>query len=549
MTVVPPNEAIIEARAPDVEKAEPKSITAEAIELRENPFTDNSAASTNVARSPSSSSQHTAHTLSTIRQIALVVIVTGAAFLNTLGIQAVVILLPNIGHELSIPVARQQWIVSAYSLTFGCFLLLFGRLADIFGKRRVYLAGSAWLTVITIIIPFVKNEIAFDLFRGLQGLGAAANVPTAIGILGITFPPGKAKNYAFAFYGGGAPMGAIFGNILGGVLGTYIDWQWVFWILSIFAATNTVASYFVIPPQPSQPRLQGSKRNVDWIGGFLITAGLLVLLFALTEGNVVGWSTPWVPVLIGLSIVLIIAFVIWQDVLERKTDRAPLMKVSIFASMQFSAAIITMFLFFAAFNNYLIFATYYYQLYQGLSVIQTTLRFIPNGVVGTCLIVVMAHIMSRVRGNYILIFSLLSVGVSNTLMAVPIPPSTTYWAYGFPAMIFCVCGADTLFPTLSLFVSMSLPLEDQALGGGLINAVGQMGRAVGLAVATAIQVAVTAHQKHETVAEVGTAEPKVHDSALLSGLRAAFWFNFATSTTALVVVLFAFRRAGVIGKR
>ena len=110
--------------------------------------------------------------------------------------QAAVIILPTIGKELDIPDSRQQWIISSYNLTFGCFLLLWGRLADVYGKRLVFLCGSVWMTVVSILIPFMPNEIGFDVFRGLQGLGAAAMVPTAIGILGVTFKPGKAKNYA-----------------------------------------------------------------------------------------------------------------------------------------------------------------------------------------------------------------------------------------------------------------------------------------------------------------------------------------------------------------
>lgn len=174
--------------------------------------------------------------MSKARTIGLVITLTGAAFLNTLSVQAAVIVLPTIGRDLSIPAARQQWIVSAYSLAFGCFLLLWGRLADVYGKRLIFIWGSAWVCVVTLICPFIPSEIGFDVFRGLQGLGAAANVPTAIGILGVTFAPGKAKNYAFATYSAGAPMGSVFGNILGGVVSEYASWKWMYviWKTSIY---------------------------------------------------------------------------------------------------------------------------------------------------------------------------------------------------------------------------------------------------------------------------------------------------------------------------
>ncbi|KAK4888457.1 hypothetical protein LTR28_002941, partial [Elasticomyces elasticus] len=236
------------------------------------------------------------------------------------------------------------------------------------------------------------------------------------------------------------------------------------------AAAVTAAGLMIIPVP--HIRVDASVKDlsskIDWIGGTLITISLLALMFALTEGNVVGWKTPWVPVLIVVSILLIAVFVIWQLYLEKRTTRSPLMKVTIFKKLKVSAANVVMLLFFASFNNFLVFATYFFQDYQGLSAIQTTLRFIPTGVVG---------ITSENRKDL----------TQNRLFAIPIPPSTTYWAFGFPAMCLSVFGADTLYPSLMLLISHFLPREDQALGGALINAVGQIGRSLGLAIGTAIQ--------------------------------------------------------------
>lgn len=229
--------------------------------------------------------------------------------------------------------------------------------------------------MLTLINPFATNEIAFDLLRGLQGLGGAANVPTAIGILATTFEPGKARNYAFSFYAAGAPMGSVMGNLLGGLVAQYASWRWIFWILCIMASIVTVAGYFIIPSPPKSAATP--RASIDWIGAFLVTVGVLVLLFAMAEGNVVGWNRPYIPVLIVLSICFIITFVSWQLYLEKYTDRRPLMKVTLFKRIKVSAAITAMAFFFSAFNNYLIFSTYFYQEYLGLDAIQTTLRFIP----------------------------------------------------------------------------------------------------------------------------------------------------------------------------
>jgi MFS family permease len=270
-----------------------------------------------------------------------------------------VIALPTVGSDLDIPTSRQQWIVSAYSLTFGCFLLLWGRLADVYGKKLVFVLGSIWFCVVSLTIPFVPHEIPLDLLRSFQGLGAAATLPTAIGILGTTFiKPGKARNYAFSCFGAGAPLGAVFGNILGGFIVEYLSWKWIFWVHSIFAAMITCSALFVIP-QPPVVEESSVKSAVDWIGGTLITCGLLALLFALAEGNVVGWTTPWIPVLIAGSVILVVLFVFWQWYLEKRSRR-PLMKIGIFRNTRFSAAMIVMTLLQASFNNFLVFSTFLY---------------------------------------------------------------------------------------------------------------------------------------------------------------------------------------------
>ncbi|KAK4540170.1 hypothetical protein LTR36_009756 [Oleoguttula mirabilis] len=484
--------------------------------------------------------------MSRARTVALVITLTGAAFLNTLSVQAAVIVLPTIGRDLHIPSARQQWIVSAYSLAFGCFLLLWGRLADVYGKRIIFIWGSAWVCLVTLICPFIPNEIGFDVFRGLQGLGAAANVPTAIGILGVTFAPGKAKNYAFATYSAGAPLGSVFGNILGGVVAEYASWKWIFWILAILAAVVTAAGHFVIP-LPAIKSQNEVKNAVDWVGGTIITIALFALMFALTEGNVVGWGEPYIGAIIGCSIVLIVAFIAWQLYLEKKTMRPPLVKVSIFKNARVSAAMFTMAMFFASFSNFLVFATYYFQDYHGRDPIQTTVRFLPTGVVGVMTIFVTSQILARVKVNYILMFGTLCCTVATLLFAIPINPNKTYWAYAFPAMCLSVLGADTLFPSLILFTAHSLPREDQSLGGAIINAVGQVGRAIGLAIGTAIQIAVQESRAGAAKSAV-TGAADLGNPAFLAGLRAAEWFNAGMAFSAFVVVTIAFRGAGIIGK-
>ncbi|OTA06014.1 hypothetical protein A9Z42_0067480 [Trichoderma parareesei] len=497
---------------------------------------------------------------------------------QTLSLQSVVIILPTIGRHLSVPDSRQQWIVSSYSLTFGCFLLFWGRIADLYGKRLIFILGSIWVTAVTAANPFVPNEIGFNVFRALHGLGAAANVPTAIGILGVTFPPGKAKNYAFSTYGAGAPLGSVFGNMLAGLMAQYTDWKWIFGVLAIMGGVISVCGILFIPPPPPSQSPSGANKKgppkIDWIGATLITVGLLALMFALTEGNVVGWDTPWIPVLIVVSILIIAAFAVWQWYLERRLNAAshittgagalesgdaprtlqptsssptpPLIKVSIFRNLQFSAVMVIMLLFFAAFNNYLIFTTYFFQEFQGLSPLQTMLRFIPTGVGGATVAIIVSQLLDRVPTLFILITGHVALCVACLLYAVPIAPSTSYFAYGLPAMILAVIGSDTTWPCLTLFTSHALPREDQAVGGALINSVGQFGRSIGLAISTAVQTAVMANARGLPVKDAGGIV--AWDPESLKGLRAASWMNLAFGIVSMGVVLVAFRTLDIVGK-
>ncbi|KAK4207122.1 drug resistance protein [Rhypophila decipiens] len=482
----------------------------------------------------------------------LVLTLAGAAFLNTLAVQSTVIILPSISHDLGIPAERQQWVISAYYLTFGCFLLLWGRLADLFGRRLVFLVGSVWLTVATIVVPFAPHEIVLDLFRGFQGLGAAANVPTAIGILGAKFRPGKQKNYAFAIYSAGSSCGSVLGNIFSGVIAQFVSWKWIFWISAVFCGIITLAGYFLIPyddekveevattlAASSSSPVPSILLNVDWLGGTLVSGGLLLLLFTLTQGNVVGWSNFWVPLLLVLSVALLVLFALWIWYLETRTKRPPLMRISIFYNARFNAAQVIMASFFAAFNNYLVHATYFYQDYQGLGPLETAIRFIPTGIMGILGNVVAAVLLSRVPGSHLLVFSCACVSISCLLMAVPIPPSVSYWAYGFPAMMLSTLGADILHPTLNLFTVQSLPPDDQALGAAVITAALQIGRAIGITVATVIQTSVE-----------GAAASARHEDplyALLQGLHAAQWFNFSLAVASCIVVLLFFRGREKVG--
>lgn len=332
----------------------------------------------------------------------------------------------------------------------------------------------------------------------------------------------------------------------------------MFGFTAIMGGAISLAGFILIPNTAATPKLAAAVEDggggiaarlklVDWAGGALITTALIALLFALTEGNVVGWQKPWISILIVVSLLLMVVFFFWQRHLEKRPGgRPPLMKVSMFHSRQFTAVMAIMGLFFASFNNFLVFATYYYQNYLGYDPIQTMLRFLPTGVSGIFVCFAVAFLLSRIPTAFMLICGTLSVAISSLLFAVPIPITTSYFAWGMWAMVLSVVGADITWPCLTFYTSQALSPEDQAIGGALINAVGQLGRAIGLALATAIQTAVLAKERGVSVQDVGSIN--VLDKASLTSIRAASWFNFALGILSLIIVCIAFRKMEVIGR-
>ncbi|RDL29788.1 MFS multidrug transporter-like protein [Venustampulla echinocandica] len=461
---------------------------------------------------------------------------------QTVSNQAVVILLPQMTRDLKIPPNRQQWIVSTFALTSGSFLLLFGKLGDVYGKRAFFILGCFWVTVTALATAFSPIELVTYVMRALHGLGSAATIPSAIGIIGYTIPPGRVKTYSFAFYSGGAPAGQVLGNLLGGLISEYTSWKVVFFAIAGVSFIVGIIAIFVIPKEPAskapsddQPRASG----VDWTGAFLFTSGTLLLLIALSQGVSQGWRTPFVIAVLIVSVILLAVFIYWQHYLETKSLREPLMHVSTFKTARFSFAMVIIFFFSGGFTNYLVYSTYFYQDYQLLSPIQTTLRFIPLGIVGMASTVASGYLLSRVRGNFILIFGLVLASLSNLLFAVPIPPSTSYFAYGFLAMCFAAVGADTIYPCIGLFTTQALPRKDQGVAGAMFQTVASMGRAMFLPVTAAVQYST---QNKLTVNGHG------ETYALLEGLRAAEWLCFALMAVSLLVTILGLRDIGRIGQ-
>lgn len=232
-----------------------------------------------------------------------------------------------------------------YCIIKGCLLLFFGRIADLFGRKTVFLSGTAILGLFSLGAGFAQNEITVDILRGIQGVGGAAVIPAALGILAHAFPPGRTRSVAFATFAAGAPIGAAFGNLIGGALIqlTAASWRSSFFLIAGLSLSALLAGIFVIDRDPPSRELD---RRIDWLGSLLVTAGLVLIVFVLSDGNIApgAWGTRYIIALLVLGVALLVIFVLWQHYLERvqgdpgsrssSLTPPPLMRVSVWTRSQ-----------------------------------------------------------------------------------------------------------------------------------------------------------------------------------------------------------------------
>ncbi|KAI9457060.1 major facilitator superfamily-domain-containing protein [Boletus coccyginus] len=513
------------------------------------------------------------------RSIAIVATCTGAMFVNVSNSTSVAISLPEIGKAVNIQEDQLQWLLSAYALSSGCLLLLFGRLADLYGRKKGFLIGMCWQAVFALGLGFSNNGITLDVLRGFQGMGAAAAIPAAVrciafvvpdkrdphlaasfqlGTLAHSFPPSRARSIAFATFAAGAPMGGVFGNIIGGVLTQLSSehWRAPFYLSSGLSAL-CVFGGLSFDADKISPEVD---RRVDWIGAILVTSGLVLVVFVLGQGPIVGWKTPYIIACLVIGVILVGTFMVWEHHLEKSAtgpDKPksfwtppPLMKLSIWARAKgrMSVVLVIAFLNWAGFISWIFWVQLYYQNYLGLTPVLTMVRFLPMFVMGCLCNFLVAILVAKLSLGVFVVLGTLVTGLACVLFAL-IDPSTTYWAFSFPSTVMVVFGADFVYAAGTIFVSKIVFSHEQSVGGGLFQTMTQIGTAFGLTITTLVFDNVVETQSAKlgvTVDSTGTNAPK---SAQLQGYRSAQWANAAFPFLASLLAVIFLRQVGIIGYR
>jgi EmrB/QacA subfamily drug resistance transporter len=442
-------------------------------------------------------------------------------FMVILDVSIVNVALPAIQTDLGFSQDNLQWVFSAYGLVFGGFLLLGGRLADILGRRIVFMVGLVIFTVASLLSGLAWSDESLIGARALQGLGAAAITPAALSILTTTFTEGRERNIALGAWGavGGAGAGA--GVLAGGILTDLLSWEWIFFVnIPVGVAALVLSPILLFESRDAH----GQSHDIP--GAVLVTSGLALLVLGITQGRQWEWLSAQTLGVFAAAAALLVVFVIWEN-----RSREPLVPLSIFRLQTLTAANIVGLILGAANYSMWLILTLYMQQVLGLSALETGFGYLAAA--GTAIIWanVAAQVVSRigVKPTLVIGMSVMTVGL---LSFTQISADGSYWTDLFPGFLLIGLGLLFAFVPVTIAALAGTRPEEAGLASGLINTTQQIGGAIGIALLSTIAVSTTEDELGR-----GAAQP----AALTEGFVNAFWAGAAIAFAGLVVSIFLVR--------
>ncbi len=382
--------------------------------------------------------------------------------------------LPSIQRDLGVGLSELEWIVTGYALSFAALMLTGGKLADLMGRRRIFVLGIAIFTVSSLFCGMAGSGTSLIAWRLVQGVGAALMNPATLAIIAATFPP-RQRGAAIGIWAGVSALALAIGPLVGGLITEHIDWSWVFLINVPIGVFGIVASFLLI----DESRDMSANQRLDLPGLLFSSAGLFSLTYALIESNTYGWTSPRIIGLFAAAAVLLVGFVMW----ERGT-RAPMLDLSLFRNGTFAGANVVMLLVGLAMFGVFFFVSLYMQNILGYSAVQTGAAFLPM----TLLIIVCAPIAGRlsdrVGSRWLMTSGMTLLGIQ--LLYFSTLGSQANFFDLLPA--FAVGGVGmslTMTPTAAAVVG-SVPVDKSGVGSAVMTSARQVGGSVGIALMGAI---------------------------------------------------------------
>jgi EmrB/QacA subfamily drug resistance transporter len=444
-------------------------------------------------------------------------------FMTIIDLTIVNVSLPTIGRDLHFSETSLQWVVTAYALTFGGFLLLGGRAADLLGRRRILMLGLALFTAASLACALSTGDAFLIGSRAVQGLGAAIMLPAALSIVMNMFEEGAERNKALGIWGGLGAGGATIGLIAGGLLTRYAGWQYIFYLNVPIGATVLLLAPRIVP----DGRLPVSRRRFDALGAIAVTGGLVLLVDAIAEAPQYGWGATRTIALLAASATLLAAFLVVEDRAE-----SPLLPLSIFRHRTLAGANVAGLLLGGSFFAFIFVGTLYMQEVLHYSAIATGVAWLAASLTSIALAGVSQWLVTRGGAKVVM-------AIGMTLIAGGVLWATQVPVHGhFTQNLlgpFVVAGAGTAFAFIPISIAaLAGVAEHQAgLASGLLNTSQQLGGAIGIAIASSVA---ASHSKG--LLHAGNALP----TALTGGFQHALWVLGAIGLLALPAIFALVRR-------
>ena len=452
------------------------------------------------------------------RWIALVVVCFGQ-FMVILDATIVNVALPSIQTDLKLSTEQLQWIVNSYTLLFGGFLLLGGRAADLIGRRKLFIAGLALFSGASLANALANTGEVLIIFRGVQGLGAALISPAALSIITTTFTEGEERTQAMGVWGAIAGAGGAFGLLIGGILTDLLSWPWIFLVNIPIGIGTAFAALRFVP----ESRAETAERRFDLAGAVSVTAGLLVLVYAIVRAQVKGWGSLHTLGLTALAIALLAAFVITE-----RRSVAPLVRLSILRIRTLATANGVMFIVVGGLFGMFFFASLYVQRILGYSPLKAGFAFLPV----TIGIIVGATLASQLLIRRFGVKPTVVGGMTFAAIGLIVLAATTKVDGSYLGILFglvpMAIGMGCTFVPLTLVATTGIDAEDAGLASGVFNTSQQVGGALGLAVLSTL----ASERTSSWLSDLGH-RPTAHEQA--AGLVEGFQLAFTVSAGLMVV--------------
>ncbi|HET7138089.1 MAG TPA: MFS transporter [Gaiellaceae bacterium] len=446
-------------------------------------------------------------------------VVCAAFFMTVLDVSIVNVALPSIGKALDFSRDSLQWVITAYAITFGGFLLLGGRAADLLGRRRVFLSGVVLFTAASFLCGLAWSEGVLITARAVQGLGAAIISPAALSIVTTTFEEGAERNKALGIWGAIGGSGAAVGVLAGGVLTKYLGWEWIF-----FVNVPVGALALALAPRLVRESRADREASQDIAGAVTVTAGLALLVYAVSKAPDHGWGSGWTLSRLAVAVVLLAAFLVVES---RAKD--PIMPFRIFrVSTVAGANAAGLLLGAVVFANFFL-LTLYVQQVLGWSALKTGLTFVATAGTAVLWAGIAQALVTRIGAKTVMAVGFVAM-IAGMAWYTQIPVHASYWSDLLPGYLLVGFALPFSFIPVSIAALAGVQAHEAGLASGLINTAQQIGGAIGVAVTSSVSIS----HFNTLLREHG---PQSFPQSFTSGSQWAFWVCAGVAVVGLVATL------------